>query len=88
MVKYAEILNGRVRYIGEAPKLPEFRLPLFAVDLTGVSPTPKEGWIYKDGTFTEAEKLPPPPPIESLESKMDRILSKLDLIAGRLPNLP
>ena len=84
MMKYAEILNGRVRHIGEAPTLPEFRPPLFAVDLTGISPTPKEGWIYKDGSFTEAEKLPPPPPPESLESKVDRILDKLGTIEVRL----
>ena len=84
MLKFAEILNNRVRFIGEAPKLPEFRAPLFAVDLTNIFPVPKEGWIYKDGSFTEAEKLPPPPPPESLESKVDRILDKLGTIEVRL----
>ena len=87
-MKYAEILNNRVRFIGEAPTLPEFRPPLFAADLTNISPLPKEGWIYKDETFIEAEKPPQPPPPESLESKMDRILDKLNVIASRLPNLP
>ena len=55
MIRYAEILNGRVRHIGEAPKLPEFRLPLIAVDLTGVSPLPKEHWRYdaRLQTFTQ-----------------------------------
>ena len=83
-MKYAEILNNRVRHIGEAPILPEFRPPLFAVDLTDISPLPKEGWIYEDDSFIEAEKLPPPLPLESLESKMDRILDKLDTIEVRL----
>ena len=87
MIKYAEILDGRVRHIGEAPKLPEFQLPLFAVDLADIFPVPKEGWIY-DGTFIKAEPLPQPPQPESLESKMDRILDKLDIITSKLPDLP
>ena len=87
MIKYAEILNNRVRFIGEAPTIPEFRPPLFAVDLTDVSPIPKEGWIYKDGAFILAEKLSAPPPPESMDSKMNRILDKLDLITNRLPDL-
>ena len=84
-MKYAEILKDRVRYIGEAPKLPEFRLPLFAVDLTGVSPLPQEGWLYDSGVFTPAERPIPPPPQESLESKIDRVLAKLSTIESRLP---
>ena len=83
-MKYAEILSSRVRHIGEAPQLPEFQPPLFAVDLTGIFPVPKEGWIYKNETFTEAKKLIQPPPPESLESKMDRILDRLATLA-RIP---
>ena len=60
-MKYAEILNGRVRFMGEAKILPKFQLPLFAVDLTGVSPQPKEHWRYDSQTQAFTADVAPPP---------------------------
>lgn len=51
MIEYAEILHGRVRYLGNAPKLPEFSGALSVVDITNFVIKPEVGWRYDGTTF-------------------------------------
>jgi len=56
---YAEIERETniVRYIGAAPFMPDFgaAAAIYAVDITGMEPTPAPGWTYHPSTGEFAE---------------------------------
>lgn len=59
-MKYVEILDGVVRYVGTADTLPLLGYPLSVVDITDLDPQPQEGWLYDGVTFTTPPHTPPP----------------------------
>ena len=57
---YAQILHGKVHWIFDKSKLPEWNdehCP--AIDITGLNPMPEEGWSYDGSSFA-----PPVPDVE------------------------
>lgn len=56
MITYAEVHNKVLAHIGEAPFLPVFdpALGVTVVDITSMTPVPREGYVYNEaaGTFS------------------------------------
>ncbi len=78
-MKYAEILNGRVRVIGESDFLPIFSKDsgLVAVECDDKV---KEYWLYDGKKFTEAEK----PVSVIVKDDMTKIKDALKSIAAKV----
>lgn len=55
-MKYAEIMNGKVRYIGEATALPFFTGSIEAVEIPDGIDDVQEGDIYEKGIFRPQTK--------------------------------
>jgi len=75
---YAQILHGKVHWIFDKSKLPEWNdehCP--AIDITGLNPMPEEGWSYDGSSFA-----PPVPDVEYawqiLREMRDRYLAQSD----------
>ena len=51
MKKYAQIIKGRVYWIGDFEKLPPLHPSIEMVEVTGADPMPQEGWLYANETF-------------------------------------
>ena len=62
IMKYAQIIKGKVHGIFEYDPLPEFAPNIVMVLVDGVTPEPKAGWMY-DGTGFTA----PDPVVEPVE---------------------
>ena len=57
METYAQIIRGKVHWIGKPKVLPEDKGGGLFIDLTDVEPKPKCGWLYSAGDKTFREPI-------------------------------
>ncbi|PWY49347.1 hypothetical protein DK459_12625 [Achromobacter sp. RW408] len=54
MKTFVQILDGRVHWKFQSAEVPNFPPSVELVDVTEVSPQPREGWLYQGGQFVPA----------------------------------
>lgn len=79
MKRFAQIEGNRVHWVFESEERPEFAPNIILVEVTGLSPTPQEGWSYnpETGKFSEPIIEEPTELRPTLEEKLARMEQQL-----------
>ncbi len=72
-------MEGKAHWIFSAKECPEFAPDVVIVDISRVTPAPKEGWSYDGVVFTP----PPGPGAEELRARRDGLLAASDWLIQR-----